>query len=295
MQCAEAAARFLAYLRHERNASPHTLRHYASDLEQFAAFLKTLPDGSKEVERLDHRDLRTYLGELYAARRESSSIARKLATLRSFFRFLAREGIRRDNPARLLASPKIPARLPAVPGVQKLEELFSSLPDDDEPRPVRDRAMLELLYGCGLRAAELVALDTSDVLRDARLLRVRGKGRKERQVPYGRKAAVALERWLAARPAADPAVFVNRRGRRLTTRSVGRIVKKYAILFSGDPSLHPHSLRHAYATHMLGSGADLRAIQELLGHARLSTTQKYTQVTVEQLMEVYEKAHPKAR
>ena len=295
MRSAEAVTRFLDYLRHERNASPHTLRNYQSDLAQFQKFLGELPDGAPEIGGIDHLLIRSFLGELYAGRRRSASIARKLAVLRSFFKFLSREGLVGDNPARLVSSPKLPKLLPSVPGAEQLNRFFKNLPAGGELLPVRDRAIFEFLYGSGIRVGELVGLDLEDVRPAERLLRVRGKGRRERQVPYGSKAAEALQAYLAKRrESPNPALFLNHRGGRLTARSVGRIVKKYALLFSEDTGLHPHSFRHAFATPLLNAGADLRAIQELLGHVKLSTTQKYTQVSIQKLMEVYEKAHPKA-
>jgi integrase/recombinase XerC len=295
MKYAEAIRRYLDYLRQERNVSPHTLRNYEGDLRQFADFLKTQPDGAPEIEAIDHLHIRSYLGEFYARQGQNSSAARRLSVLRSLFKFLAREGVVKSNPARLVTSPKVPKKLPEVPTAGELENFFAKLmsaplPARDEILPERDRAIFELLYGCGLRAAELVGLNRIDIEPD--LLRVRGKGSKERIVPYGRHAALALAAYLQCHRSAT--VFLNHRGGRLTTRSVGRIVKKYATLFAENTGMHPHSFRHAYATHMLDSGADLRAIQELLGHARLSTTQKYTQVSIQKLLDVYGKSHPKA-
>ncbi len=295
MKCAEAVRLYLNYLRRERNVSPHTLRNYEGDLRQFSDFLNTQPDGAPEIEAIDHLQIRSYFGEFYARRGQNSSAARRLSVLRSLFKFLAREGVVRSNPARLVTSPKVPKKLPEVPTAGELESFFAKLMAApivarDEILPVRDRAIFELLYGCGLRAAELVGLNRTDI--DQGVLRVRGKGSKERIVPYGRHAALALAAYLQRH--AGIAVFVNHRGGRLTTRSVGRIVKKYAMLFAENTGMHPHSFRHAYATHLLDSGADLRAIQELLGHARLSTTQKYTQVSIQKLLEVYGKSHPKA-
>ncbi len=289
MQFTDAAARYLEHLRVERNCSAHTLRNYAGDLDQFGAFLK------QPLESLTHLDIRSYLGELYTMRLKSVSISRKLAVLRSFFRFLAREGVVADNPARLVTSPKLPKPLPSVPTAEEANNLIDSVGDS-----ARDRAILEFLYGCGIRAAELAGLNVADVDRRGGYIRVRGKGKKERLVPLGSKADAALEKYLGARAALlkpggeQPALFLNLRGGRLTTRSVGRIVKRWALLAGADTGLHPHSFRHAFATHLLSDGADLRAIQELLGHASLSTTQKYTHTSIRQLMEVYDRAHPKA-
>lgn len=292
MTCAEAAEIFLNYLRYERNASPHTLRNYDGDLRQFAVFLNDQPDGAPAIEQVDHIHIRGYLGEFYSRKGQNSSAARRLSVLRSLFRFLAREGVVTANPAKLVTSPKLPKKLPEVPTADELERFFNSLPPDPETLPVRDRAVFELLYGCGLRAAELVGLNLEDI--GEGVLRVRGKGSKERLVPYGSKAGAALAEYLRARASSSPGVFLNHRGGRLTTRSVGRVVKKYTKVFAANTGLHPHSFRHAYATHMLDSGADLRAIQELLGHARLSTTQRYTQVSIQKLIDVYSKTHPKA-
>lgn len=312
MDFPEAISRYLEYLRVERNCSEHTLRNYASDLEQFSAFLKSqveagcLPaagSGLPSIETLTHLHIRTFLGELYAARLKSTSIGRKLAVIRSLFRFLGREGVVRDNPARLVSSPKLPKLLPSVPTAEEVNRLLDGLPAGEEPLPARDRAILELLYGCGIRVGELVALNPEHLDLHAGFVRVRGKGRKERIVPLGSKASRALEAYLELRVqtlaragtrGGQAALFLNGRGGRLTARSVGRMVKRYTLLLGGDTGLHPHSFRHAFATHLLGDGADLRAIQELLGHARLSTTQKYTQVNIKQLMEVYDRAHPKA-
>jgi len=305
MDFSSAVARYLEYLRVERNCSAHTLRNYASDLKQFGEFLRTSRAGEAcpALGELTHLDIRSYLGELYAARLKAASIGRKLACLRSLFRFLAREEMVKDNPARLVSSPKLPKTLPAVPTAEEVSMLLDAMPADDAPMPARDRAMLEMLYGSGLRVGELVALNVEHVDRRQGLLRVRGKGKKERLAPLGAKAAEALERYLplrrrmlAGRPpdAPQPALFLNLRGGRLTSRSVGRIVKRWTLLLNADTGLHPHSFRHAFATHLLSDGADLRAIQEMLGHARLSSTQKYTHTNIRQLMEVYDRCHPKA-
>ena len=316
MDFASAAARYLEYLRVERNCSAHTLRNYASDLEQFGAFLRAQPDGEPPLEALTHLDIRSFLGELYAARLKPGSIARKLAALRSLFRFLCREGLLRDNPARLISSPKLPKTLPTVPTAEEANRLLDAMaevpgarrsrqarPAKAQLQPARDRAILEMLYGCGVRVGELVGLNVADLDPAAGVIRVRGKGKKERMVPLGSKAIAVLEQYLPARtsavPAAaagdaQPALFLNQAGGRLTARSVGRIVKRYALLLGADTGLHPHSFRHAFATHLLSAGANLRAIQELLGHARLSTTQRYTHTNIQQLMEVYDRTHPKA-
>ncbi|MCY4189672.1 MAG: tyrosine-type recombinase/integrase, partial [Bryobacterales bacterium] len=237
----------------------------------------------------------------------AATTARHLAALRGFFEYLVREEGLPSNPARSLASPKIPKKLPPVMTAEDTNRIidevrFESKRDRFPDKVLRDRLIFELLYGAGLRVSELVGLDLDDIDTAERWIAVRGKGRKERQVPYGARAHEALERYLAARakldaPGMEQALFLHRWGgrlRRLTARSVGLIVKKYARLLNGDSALHPHSLRHAFATHLLSEGADLRAIQELLGHASLSTTQKYTQLSMKDLMGVYDAAHPKA-
>ena len=274
------------------NASPHTLRNYASDLKQFEDYLT--PPGAEPpaVAAIDHLHIREFLGSLFARDNGRRTVARKLASLRALFRFLTREGAVPANPARLVSTPKIPKVLPPVMTAEQANNLVDATSKEGT---ARDRLILELLYGCGLRVAELVGLDLEDFDWNERWVRVRGKGRKERQVPFGSQAAEALERYLQARASwGGQALLLNQRGGRLTVRSVERIVKRYAVLFSGDPSLHPHSFRHAYATHLLSDGADLRSIQELLGHASLSTTQKYTQLSLKELMEIYDKAHPRA-
>ncbi|MGD1210596.1 MAG: tyrosine recombinase XerC [Candidatus Acidiferrales bacterium] len=318
----QAIERFMQYLRYERNASPGTIREYRRNLQQFEAFLtppgeKTLPLGE-----VDHRIVREYISSLYDRRLEKASVALQLASLRSFFKFCIRENLARTNPARLVSTPKLPRRVPRVLTAEELNNFLDNLgsgalkksrgrgrratPRSEEESKLilkRDRAILELLYASGLRVSELAGLDLGDVDRRGQMLRVLGKGRKERVVPYGAKAQAALEAYwpvrdeILAHPRTKPdaqAVFLNHLGGRLTARSVHSIVKKYVRLANVNWDLHPHSLRHAFATHLLADGADLRAIQELLGHASLSTTQRYTQASIQQLMEVYDKAHPHA-
>lgn len=278
-----------------RNASAHTIRAYDSDLREFAAYF-TLPDQVAPTE-FDLLDLREWLGSLHEAGTQNVTIRRKVAALRMFFKFLIRERLMQSNPARLLRLPRMAQKLPGTP----TEDVTNALVDAvatrqlERPFPVRDLAIFELLYGCGLRVSELVGINLEDIDSHEHWLKVRGKGRRERQVPIGGKAWSALERHLAERTAVEPAVFLNHRGTRLTDRGVRKIVKLYATALTDDPSLHPHSFRHAFATHLLSAGADLRSIQELLGHARLSTTQRYTSVSLVDLMSVYDKAHPKAR
>jgi integrase/recombinase XerC len=292
-----AVSRYLAELRRQ-NASPHTLRNYASDLEQFVCYFS--PPGAQPPapDQITALQLREWLGKLYDLKLSVISIRRKLAAVRSLFKFLLREGTVPANVARLVRTPKAPQRLPLVPNAEQTNALVDGVAADqfEKPHPERDLLIFELLYGCGLRVSELAGLNLDDFDSSERWIRVRGKGRKERQVPYGSKAAAALEKYLPVRPArpAERALFINCRKTRLSDRGVREIVKFYARMIAGDASLHPHSMRHAYATHLLASGADLRAIQELLGHARLSTTQKYTQVSLTDLMAVYDRAHPKA-
>lgn len=294
---ATAIERFLEELK-RRQVSPHTLESYGTDLRQFLEYF-TPPEGAApDPDKLQVWEIREWLADLYQRDLEAVSIRRKLAAVRSLFRFLAREGDIPANPARLVRTPKAPKKLPEVMSAEQVNGLIETVAADryDRPFPARDLAIFEFLYGCGIRLSELVGLNLEDIDRAERWIRVRGKGKKERQVPFGGKAAEALDRYLAARAAreGERAVFLNYRGKRLTARGVGGIVTMYGILVNGDSSLHPHAFRHAYATHLLADGADLRAIQELLGHARLSTTQKYTQVSLTALMEVYDRAHPKA-
>ena len=288
---------YLAERRRE-HVSPHTLRNYAADLRRFLAYL-TPPGGeAPPAKSIDTLALRELLWALYQDRLSAVTMRRKLAAVRSFFQYLVRRGAIETNAAKLLRTPRTPKTLPRVPTAEQTNALIDGVERAklEKPFPERDLALFELLYGCGLRVSEVVSLDLNDLDRGERWLRVRGKGRKERQLPYGGRAAAALDGWLSKRQAAagENAVFLNHRGRRLTDRSVRNIVKSYSTLLAGDPSLHPHTLRHAYATHLLSDGADLRSIQELLGHSRLSTTQKYTQVSLTDLMAVYDKAHPKA-
>ncbi len=289
--------RFLAHLARE-NASPHTIRAYGADLRQFLEYFSPPGDQPPAPTAIGSLEIREWLADLYQRRLSAVSMNRKLAALRMFFAFLHRDGILPANPARLVGSIKTPKKLPEVMTEEQANALVDGVGSDTlaRPYPARDRAIFELLYGCGLRVSELTALDVGDVDRAERWLRVRGKGRKERQTPYGGKAAEALERYLAVRfaPAVEPALFVNHRGGRLSARGVRWLVKIYATLLAGDSSVHPHGFRHAFATHLLSDGADLRSIQELLGHARLATTQKYTQVSLKDLMAVYDRAHPKA-
>jgi len=296
-ELALAIERYLGELGRE-NASPHTVRNYASDLEQFRDYFSPPGAEAPALISIDAVLLREWLTSLYDRKLDPISIRRKLAAVRSFFQFLLREKTVPSNVARVLRTPKAPKRVPIVPTAEQTNTLVDQVGLDkfERPYPERDVALFELLYGCGLRISELVGLNVDDFDLGERWIRVRGKGRKERQVPYGEKASASLKKYLAQRAAkpGERALLVNHRGGRLSDRGAREIVKFYARMISGDAGLHPHSLRHAYATHLLADGADLRAIQELLGHARLATTQKYTQVSLTDLMAVYDKAHPKA-
>ncbi|HTS75980.1 MAG TPA: tyrosine-type recombinase/integrase [Bryobacteraceae bacterium] len=291
-----AIERYLASLARE-NASPHTIRNYAADLEQFADYFSVGdPVAPTAIGALE---LREWMSDLYDRGLSVITIRRKLAAVRALFRFMLREGLIQTNAARLVRTPKAPQRVPVVPTAEQTNTLIDAVGAGkiERPHPERDLLLFELLYGCGLRISELVGLNLEDFDRAGRWIRVRGKGRKERQAPYGSKAASALDRYLEVRQTreGERALLLNHHGARLTDRGARGIVKLYARLISGDVSLHPHSLRHAFATHLLSDGADLRSIQELLGHARLATTQKYTKVSLTDLMAVYDRAHPRAR
>jgi integrase/recombinase XerC len=334
----QALDKFLQYLSSVKNSSPHTILNYGKDLRQFLAYLS--PPGAQPppLTEVTHLIIREFVGHLHDQGLEKSSIARKLAALRSFFKYCVREGRLQENPARLVPTPKLPKRIPSVLSAEEMNGFLNQLAEMGAPAGVgsrkrgrlpvaeaprkpgkrgdeqlllsRDRALLELLYAAGLRVSELTGLNLMDIEQKERMLRVRGKGNKERIVPYGSKAQEALDKYWPLReqlllqthagrggrrgPADIEAVFLNYAGRRLTQRSVGRIVKKYVRLVNINWDLHPHSLRHAFATHLLADGADLRAIQELLGHQSLSTTQKYTHASINQLMEIYDKSHPHA-
>ena len=309
---------FLAMLANERGASEHTVRAYAREVRSFAAYLnETLGKGAK-VGAVEHLHIRAYMGALYERGLTKASAARALAAVRSWFKWLAKEGTVAQNPALLVSTPKLPKHLPRVPSMEEVNRVLNSLDGEgtakkDEAEaaawPERDRVIFELLYGCGIRNSELVGLNMGSVKwRDDAVL-VRGKGRKERLVPLGDEAAAALRAYLPLREAKlmaagkgalvhDGPLMMNLRMRgdcRLTTRSVGRIVKAIALSRGLAADVHPHTLRHAFGTHMLEEGADLRAIQEMLGHERLSTTQRYTQLTVGQVQKVYDETHPRAK
>jgi integrase/recombinase XerC len=287
----DSAAEFLRYLDLQRGASRHTLRGYAGDLAEFRAFLSR--EGVGDVADADARAVRAWLAGLHERKLAKSSIARKLATVRSCFRYLARVGRVEINPARQIRSPRLPRRLPSFLPKDESKDLLDT-GTERSPAGLRDHALLELLYATGLRVSECCGLDLDDVDRRGGSVRVMGKGGKERVVPAGDAALAALEAWLLIRGEARGALFTNARGGRLGARSVHRIVKRRARGAGIDRRVTPHTLRHTFATHMLGEGADLRLIQELLGHSRLTTTQRYTHVSPEHLMKVYDSAHPRA-
>ncbi|MHB1023072.1 MAG: tyrosine recombinase XerC [Acidobacteriaceae bacterium] len=319
MQLAEA---FLSMLQQERGASEHTVRAYAREIRSFAAYLVELLGQDANIRSVEHLHIRSYLAVLYDRGLTKASAARALAAVRSWFKWLAKEGKVDQNPAVLVATPKLPKHLPRVPSIEEVNRVLDSLGDAKQAAkkqsaeeaeaaawPERDRVIFELLYGCGIRNAELVGINLEDIHWKNEAILVRGKGKKERYVPLGDAAAQALEAYLPQRAAKlnsagkgilleEGPLLVNlhlRANCRLTTRSVGRIVKQIALSRGLPADVHPHTLRHAFGTHMLEEGADLRAIQELLGHERLSTTQRYTQLTVTQVQQVYDETHPRAK
>ena len=296
---------FIAALATERGASAHTLRAYERELKNFVTFMVKARGAGFGVAKIEHQQIRAYLSELYGRGLTKASAARALAAIRSWFKWLARRGYVEQNPAALVATPKLPKHLPRVPTIEQMNRVVDATADETATWPERDRVIFELLYGCGIRNAELVGLNLGDIHWANEAILVRGKGRKERQVPLGDAAAMALRDYLPERAKRlevagkqTDALLVNARLKgegRLTTRSVGRIVKRIAVAQGLPAEVHPHTLRHAFGTHMLEEGADLRAIQELLGHERLSTTQRYTQLTVGQVAEVYDRTHPRAK
>ncbi len=300
---------FVEYLQDNKGFSQHTIRNYHIDLRQFLDFLdskkKKSPEGdvpNVEVGSVDSLIIREYVGSLFGRLRRST-ISRKLSALRSFFFFLEKNGLIKDNPASDIASPKLENYIPNYLPVDDMFRLLER-PDQEKPLGLRDLAILEVLYSCGIRLSELESLDISSIDFDQRLIRVIGKGNKERIVPIGRQALQAVRNYMEAtqylrkksgHSSKDSALFINFCGRRLSGRSVERIVKRYAGECGLASDISPHSMRHTFATHLLDGGADLRSVQELLGHASLSTTQKYTHVSLDRLMEVYDKAHPRSR
>jgi integrase/recombinase XerC len=291
-----AVADFLRHLR-ERNSSVHTIKAYKGDLADFAAYA-----GSRGWKAIDHIAIRGFLSQLYEKGLGKTSVARSLAAVRSLYRWLAQEGVVEQNPAKLVATPKLPKKLPRVPTIEEMNSVLDGAMPEAAAFPERDRLMLELLYGCGIRNSELTGINLDDIRLSAEAILIRGKGKKERYVPFGESVKSALATYLPARQAAlaeahksNLALFINRRGGRLTTRSVGRIVKKIAVAKGLSGDVHPHTLRHAFGTHLLEEGADLRAIQELLGHERLATTQRYTRLSMKQVLQVYDQTHPRAK
>jgi integrase/recombinase XerC len=290
--------KFLDSLRGERNASAHTLRAYNNELKRFAEYMGP----ETHWKEIDHVSIRGFLSNLHGSGLSKVSVARALAALRSMYKWLAREGIVQQNPAKLVSTPKLPKKLPRVPTMEEINGLLNSEMPENAAFPERDRAIFELLYGCGLRNSELVGTELGDIEEANGVILVRGKGKKQRYVPLEGAAAEALmvyrearQRMLHATGKKTQRLFINQRGGPLTTRSVGRIVKQIAVTRGLPPDIHPHTLRHAFGTHMLTEGADLRAIQELLGHERLSTTQKYTQLSITHVMDVYDRTHPRAK
>jgi integrase/recombinase XerC len=320
---------YLRMLQFERRSSEHTLRAYRRELIDFASYMAERQAAVGSVDQIEHLHIRVYLGTLLERGLSKASTARALAAIRSWFKWLARTGRVEQNVASLVATPRLPKHLPRVPSIEQMNRVVDSVGDDAASWPARDKAILELLYGCGIRNAELTGLNLNDIHWANEAILVRGKGQKQRLVPLGDAAAQALRAYLSERAArlaakfagakrsnnssdkdpsvgntGTPALFVSLQLRglekpggqaRLTTRSVGRIVKRVAILRGLSADVHPHTLRHAFGTHLLEEGADLRAIQELLGHERLSTTQRYTQLTTSQLEAVYDRTHPRAR
>ena len=288
--------KFLYSLR-QRNASVHTVKAYTQDLKNFAAYV-----GSRTWESIDHLTIRGFLSHLYEKGLDKASVARALAAVRSFYRWLAQEGVVEQNPAALVSTPKLPKKLPRVPTIEEMNTVLDGEMPEVASFPERDRIMFELLYGCGIRNSELTGINLDDIRLSSEAILIRGKGKKERYVPFGDSVRTALaiylpvrQQVLAERKKSTTALLINQRGGRLTTRSVGRIIKKIAVAKGLSPDVHPHTLRHAFGTHMLEEGADLRSIQEMLGHERLSTTQRYTQLSMKHVLEVYDQTHPRAK
>jgi integrase/recombinase XerC len=285
---------FISYLKHEKNASPHTITSYGRDLDQFAEYLNRY---NISLRKIDNVILRGFLAVLYDKKIKKSTISRKLAAIRSFFQFCIIRGWLEDNPAKIVATPRQEKPIPSFLSEEEMAD-FLDLPRSDKPLDLRDRAALELLYATGLRVSELVDIDLEDINFVERLIRVRGKGKKERIVPFGKRAEDCLTSYIRLRPMInrgevdEKALFLNYRGERITSRSVERIVDKYIHLSAVRRKISPHSLRHSFASHLLSRGADLRVIQELLGHESLATTQKYTHMDLKKLLDIYKKSHP---
>ena len=296
MNMRKELSQFLTSLKHEKNASPHTISSYRRDLLQLAVFLEERKVKLKEV---DNIILRGFLAVLQEKKNKKSTIARKLASIRTFFQFCIKMKWLEDNPAKVVATPKQERHVPSFLSEDEMAE-FLDIPDSRQPLDLRDKCLLELLYATGIRVSELVGINLEDVDFTERLIRIRGKGKKERIVPFGKKAEDSLGSYLRARrelqkgEGDDAALFLNYRGERLTSRSVERIVDKYIRITALQRKISPHSLRHSFASHLLSRGADLRVIQELLGHESLATTQKYTHLDLKQLLDVYKKSHPRS-
>jgi len=281
----------------QRNASVHTIKAYSGDLDEFASYA-----GSRNWKQIDHVTIRGFLSHLYEKGLGKTSVARALAAVRSLYRWLAQEGVVEQNPAALVSTPKLAKKLPRVPTIEEMNNVLDGQMPEVAAFPERDRMMLELLYGCGIRNSELIGINTDDIRLSNEAILIHGKGKKERYVPFGASVRIALAAYLPARQRRleeckknSSALLINLRGGRLTTRSVGRIIKKIAIAKGLSPDVHPHTLRHAFGTHMLEEGADLRAIQEMLGHERLSTTQRYTQLSINHVLQIYDQTHPRAK
>jgi integrase/recombinase XerC len=292
----KSVQKFLRSFR-ERNTSQHTIRAYARDLRDFSEYA-----GVRNWDAIDHLAIRGFLSQLYERGLSKTSVARSLAAVRSLYRWLGQEGIVGQNPAALVATPKLPKKLPRVPTIEEINAALDGKMPEAAAFPERDRLILELLYGCGIRNSELIGINLDDIRLSAETILIRGKGKKERYVPFGESVTTALKAYLpvrsnqlAACKKITHALFINFRGGRLTTRSVGRIIKKIAVAKGLPPDVHPHTLRHAFGTHLLEEGADLRAIQEMLGHERLSTTQRYTQLSMKHVLAVYDQTHPRAK
>jgi integrase/recombinase XerC len=291
-----AVQQFLQSLK-QRNTSVHTIKAYGGDLEEFAAYV-----GLRNWNQIDHVTVRGFLSRLYEKGLGKTSVARALAAVRSLYRWLAQEGVVEQNPAALVSTPKLAKKLPRVPTIEEMNVVLDGEMPEVAAFPERDRIMLELLYGCGIRNSELIGINLEDIRLSDEAILIRGKGKKQRYVLFGDAVKVALKMYLPARMQVlsdrnknSSALLINRRGGRLTTRSVGRIIKKIAVAKGLSPDVHPHTLRHAFGTHMLEEGADLRAIQEMLGHERLSTTQRYTQLSIKHVLQVYDQTHPRAK
>jgi integrase/recombinase XerC len=293
----EKAVRDFLQTLDQRNASEHTTKAYRRDLAEFSTYV-----GPRKWKQIDHVAIRGFLSRLYEKGLDKTSVARGLAAVRSLYRWLAQEGVVEQNPAALVSTPKLAKKLPRVPSIEEMNVVLDGQMPEVAAFPERDRMMLELLYGCGIRNSELIGINLEDIRMSDEAILIRGKGKKQRYVLFGNAVTVALKVYLpvrlqvlSERKKSSSALLINRRGGRLTTRSVGRIIKKIAVAKGLSPDVHPHTLRHAFGTHMLEEGADLRAIQEMLGHERLSTTQRYTQLSIKHVLQVYDQTHPRAK